>query len=115
MRSRLLLFAILAATCVLTAQDQRQAPPQAVKRIAKEVRHEILMLPNYDVFDDIKYSVSGYDVTLTGQVTNPTVKGEVENVVKHIEGVEKVVNRIEVLPSTDYRKERERYPGRRGG
>jgi len=101
MRSRLLLFAILAAPSVVLAQDQRQAPPQAVKRIAKEVRHEILMLPNYDVFDDIKYSVSGYDVTLTGQVTNPTVKGEVENVVKHIEGVEKVVNQIEVLPPTD--------------
>lgn len=98
MRSKLLLFAIFSAACVVWAQDQRQAPPQAVERIVREVRHEILLLPYYNVFDDIKYSVSGYDVTLTGQVTNPTLKRDVENVVKHIEGVEKVVNQIEVLP-----------------
>jgi hyperosmotically inducible protein len=94
----LLLFAVLAGTCVLWAEDQRQAPPQAVERIAKEVRHEILMLPYYDVFDNIKFSVTGYDVTLEGQVTNPTLKHDAENVVKHIEGVEKVNNQIEVLP-----------------
>lgn len=98
MRSKLLVFSILAVTSVLLAQDQRQIPPQAVERIVKEVRHEIVMLPYYGVFDDIKYSVSGYDVTLTGQVTNPTLKRDAENVVKHIEGVEKVTNQIEVLP-----------------
>ena len=98
MRSKLILFAILAATCVVLAQDQRQIPPQAGERIVKEVRHEILLLPYYGVFDDIKYSVSGYDVTLMGQVTNPTLKHDAENVVKHIEGVERVVNQIEVLP-----------------
>jgi hyperosmotically inducible protein len=98
MRSRLLVFSILALTPVLLAQEQRQVPPQAVERIVKEVRHEILLLPYYGVFDDIKYSVSGYDVTLMGQVTNPTLKSAAENVVKHIEGVEKVANQIEVLP-----------------
>ena len=43
--------------------------------------------------------MNGYDVTLAGQVTNPTLKRDAENVVKHIEGVEKVDNQIEVLPS----------------
>ena len=98
MPSKLFLPAILAVTGVLFAQEQRPVPPQAVERIVKEVRHEILMLPYYDVFDDIKYSVSGYDVTLMGQVTNPTLKRDAEDVVKHIEGVEKIVNQIEVLP-----------------
>ena len=98
MRSKILVFSILAITSGLLAQEQRQIPPQAVERIVKEVRHEILMLPYYGVFDDIKYSVSGYNVTLTGQVTNPALKREAENVVKHIEGVEKVTNQIEVLP-----------------
>jgi hyperosmotically inducible protein len=98
MRNKLLVFSILAVTSVLLAQDQRPIPPQAVARIAKEVRHEILMLPYYGVFDDIKYSVSGYEVTLTGQVTNPTLKRDAGNVVKQIEGVEKVTNQIEVLP-----------------
>ena len=64
----------------------------------KEVRHEILTLPYYCVFDKITYSVSGYQVTLMGQVTNPTLKSDAENVVKRIEGVEKVDNQIELLP-----------------
>lgn len=98
MRSKILVFSILAITSGLLAQEQRKIPSQAVERIVKEVRHEILMLPYYGVFDDIKYSVSGYEVTLTGQVTNPTLKRDAENVVKHIEGVEKVNNQIEVLP-----------------
>lgn len=98
MRSKLLLLAILGLPSMLCGQTPRQIPSQAVERIVKEVRHEILMLPYYDVFDDIKFSVTGYDVTLMGQVTNPTLKHDAENVVKHIEGVEKVVNQIEVLP-----------------
>ena len=98
MRSKLFVFPLLAVTSILLAQEQRPAPPQAVERIAREVRHEILMLPYYGVFDDIKYSVSGYAVTLTGQVTNPALKRDAEGVVKQIEGVEKVVNQIEVLP-----------------
>ncbi|MGA3328569.1 MAG: BON domain-containing protein, partial [Terriglobia bacterium] len=98
MRSKLLPLLFLALPSILCGQTPRQIPPQAVERIAKEVRHEILMLPYYDVFDDIKFSVNGYDVTLAGQVTNPTLKKDAENVVKHIEGVEKVDNQIEVLP-----------------
>jgi hyperosmotically inducible protein len=98
MRSKLLLLLVLGLPSILCGQTPRQVPPQAVERIAKEVRHEILMLPYYNVFDDIKFSVSGYEVTLMGQVTNPTLKHDAENVVKHIEGVEKVDNQIEVLP-----------------
>jgi hyperosmotically inducible protein len=98
MRSRLLRCAILLVGFVPYAQAQRPVPPQAVERIAKEVRHEILMLPYYGVFDNITGAVSGYTVTLMGQVTKPILKQDAENAVKHIEGVEKVVNQIEVLP-----------------
>lgn len=101
MRSKLLPLLVLVLPSLLWGQAPRQIPPQAVERIAKEVRHEILLLPYYGVFDDIKYSVNGYDVTLRGQVTNPTLKKDAENAVKHIEGVEKVDNQIEVLPLSD--------------
>jgi len=77
---------------------QKEVSPQAVDRIQKEVRHEILMLPYFDVFDNIAFKVDGDDVTLFGQVTRPTLKTDVERVVKTIEGVEKVDNQIEVLP-----------------
>jgi hyperosmotically inducible protein len=102
MRIKVLVLAIVGLTSLLCAQTQRPVPPQAVERIVKEVRHEIIMLPYYGVFDDIKYSVNGYDVTLMGQVTNPTLKRDAENVVKHIEGVEKVDNQIEVLPLSNF-------------
>ena len=56
------------------------------------------MLPYYGVFDNLSYKVEGYTVTLMGQVTRPTLKSSAEKVVKDIEGVEGVVNQIEVLP-----------------
>jgi hyperosmotically inducible protein len=67
-------------------------------RLVKEVRHELVMLPYYGVFDNLAYRVDGGTVTLMGQVVRPTLKSDAENVVKRIEGVDKVVNQIEVLP-----------------
>src|ERR1700681_2458082 len=86
------------ASAVLAQQDQA---PRSTERITKEVRHELMMLPYlgvFDNFDDLDYKVDGYNVTLVGQVTRPTLKSDAENVVKRIEGVEHVDNQIEVLP-----------------
>ena len=68
-------------------------------RLVRDVRHQLLMLPYYGVFDDLSFRVDpDGTVTLMGAVTRPTLKSDAENVVKHIEGVTKVVNQIEVLP-----------------
>ncbi len=67
-------------------------------RITREVRHELVMLPYYSVFDNLAYRVDGTRVTLFGQVTRPTLKSDAENAVKKIEGVTGVTNEIEVLP-----------------
>ena len=93
-------FVIVLAMSVipLPAQTPSEVAARAQERIAKEVRHEILMLPYYNVFDFLAFKVSGYNVTLMGQVTNPTLKNDAGNVVKRIEGVQKVDNQIEVLP-----------------
>jgi hyperosmotically inducible protein len=82
------LFPLFLAAGQTAAQD----------RIVKEVRHELVMLPYYGVFDNLAYRVEGGSVILMGQVTRPTLKSDAENVVKRIEGVESVVNQIEVLP-----------------
>jgi hyperosmotically inducible periplasmic protein len=66
--------------------------------LTKEVRHELVLLPYYTVFDDLSYRVDGSTVELSGQVTRPTLKSDAERVVKKIEGVSNVVNNIEVLP-----------------
>jgi hyperosmotically inducible protein len=92
----MLLAGLLALTTLGTAQDQPSARSQ--ERVTKEVRHELLMLPYFGVFDYIAFKVDGPTVTLLGQVVRPTLKSDAENSVKHIEGVEKVDNQIEVLP-----------------
>ena len=89
---------VLSTAFPVPAQPGQGVPARGVERIQREVRHEILMLPYYDVFDNITFKVEGYNVTLMGQVTRPTLKKDAGNVVKRIEGVEKVVNQIEVLP-----------------
>jgi len=100
---------ILAALFVLgtLAWAQTSKPQMATRpadanvseqRIAKEVRHELLMLPYYSVFDDLEFQVDGDTVTLMGAVVNPSLKSDAEAVVKKIEGVDKVVNQIKVLP-----------------
>ena len=74
----------------------------ALSRIDREVRHELVMLPFYGVFDNLSFRVNGGTVTLMGQVTRPTLKNDAERVVKGIEGVDRVVNKIEVLPLSSY-------------
>jgi hyperosmotically inducible protein len=71
---------------------------KAQDRITREVRHELVMLPYYGVFDNLVYRVDGGNVTLMGQVARPTLKSDAGNVVKGIEGVTHVDNQIEVLP-----------------
>jgi hyperosmotically inducible protein len=91
-------LAVFLATSSLNLAQQTPVSNRSVERIQREVRHELLMLPYLGVFDNLAYKVDGSTVTLLGQVTRPTLKSDAENVVKKIEGVEKVDNQIEVLP-----------------
>jgi len=68
------------------------------ERLAKQVRHELVMLPWYSVFDNLAFRIDRDKVTLLGQVTRPVLKSDAEAVVKRIEGVSSVRNDIEVLP-----------------
>ena len=94
MKHRLLVM-LLAVPIVHVAGQTRS---RGQDRLVREVRHELVMLPFYGVFDNLAYRVDGPTVTLLGQVTRPTTKSDAEKAVKTIEGVEKVVNNIEVLP-----------------
>jgi hyperosmotically inducible protein len=72
-----------------------------VERITREVRHELVMLPYYSVFDNLAYEVKGDGtVVLAGEVVRPTLKKDAEARVRDIEGVETVENRIEILPTS---------------
>ncbi len=133
MRNFQLLFALslCAAVCAAapvpqnsaTPQAQQNAPqdqsmaanetlsPESQDKLIREVRHELIMLPYYNVFDNLTFGINGRTVTLNGQVVQPVTKSDAENAVKHIEGVEKVINNIEILPPSnmDDRIRREVY------
>jgi hyperosmotically inducible protein len=94
MRPALFALAMCAAVPLIAPAQSEHAS----NAIVREVRHELVMLPYYGVFDNLAYKVDGSTVTLQGQVSRPVLKSDAENVVKKIEGVEKVVNDIEVLP-----------------
>jgi hyperosmotically inducible periplasmic protein len=96
LRNVLLLSAaiLLAQTGIAVAQPS----VDTIKRIEREVRRELITLPFYSLFDHFAFRVDGSSVTLMGKVTRPTLKSDAENAVKRIEGVENVVNQIEVLP-----------------
>ena len=87
-------------TAVEAASSADRLYPSAISeaRLQREVRHELVMLPYYGVFDYLSFRLDGNTVTLTGQVTRPTLKSDADAVVRDIEGVERVVNNIDVLP-----------------
>jgi hyperosmotically inducible protein len=97
-KSALLLLVPVALWAADDAKSTNSAKAGSADRLQREVRHELVMLPYYGVFDNLSYRVDGGKVSLFGQVTRPTLKRDAENAVKSVEGVTSVDNEIEVLP-----------------
>jgi hyperosmotically inducible periplasmic protein len=72
------------------------------RTLEEQVRHELIMLPHYNVFDSLSFQVTGDKVTLTGEVTWPTLRSDAANMVKGVPGVKSVDNQIEVLPLSPF-------------
>jgi hyperosmotically inducible protein len=104
---RALLVAVLMAAQLGVAPNTPASPlsppksqnePKSQQELKKEVRHVLVMLPYYSVFDNLAYRVEGDKVVLEGQVVRPSIKSDAEAVVKSVAGVGSIVNNIEVLP-----------------
>lgn len=95
--ARLLSFSFCLALSA-AAWSQQNPSEQSVMRMAQAIRKEVLTLPNYGVFDWITFQINGYNVILKGYASRPRLKDDVERVVKKVEGVAAVDNRIQVLP-----------------
>jgi osmotically-inducible protein OsmY len=97
-KTLVLAVAMIVSALSFSAQNA-MAADRGTERITKSVRHELNMIPYVNAFDYLAFTVNPDDsVTLLGDVTNPVVKSEAANVVKRIEGVERVDNQIHVLP-----------------
>jgi hypothetical protein len=107
MKRRISQFTISIFAMLLLAVAPAVALGQSVQgvtnpQLAKKVRHELVMLPYYGVFDNLAYSINGGNVTLYGQVVRPSTRSDAERRVKKIAGVTRVVNNIKVLPLSPF-------------
>jgi hyperosmotically inducible periplasmic protein len=102
MKRKIQNIALAAALCIGAIPifaGTGNPPPQD---LASQVRHQLVMIPYYNVFDDLGYSVNNGVVTLGGEVTNPVVKTDAARSVKHLPGVTQVINNIRVLPLSTF-------------
>ncbi|HJZ69800.1 MAG TPA: BON domain-containing protein [Blastocatellia bacterium] len=93
---------VFAASTIVSAAQLRGARDVQGYRFYDRIRKELVTLPYYGVFDNLAYQVNGTTVVLYGQVVRPSTKNDAERRVARIEGVERVVNRIEVLPLSPF-------------
>lgn len=97
--ARFAVFAIaFAILTVGAANAQEISTVKAGQALERKVFKKILALPYYGVFDNIRFSLDGGTVTLSGKVAEIRNRGDAEAAVKRIDGVEKVINNIKVLP-----------------
>ena len=90
-----IVLGLVALPAAVAAQHDAKA---SLSETARQVRHELVMLPFLSVFDNLQYQVDGSTVILSGQVNRPSLKKAAEHVAARVEGVETVENQIEVLP-----------------
>jgi hyperosmotically inducible protein len=102
--SKLLIFTAILAVSLLSLPVNAQSAFDQ-RALEKKVRHEILMLPYYDVFDFVQFNVSGGTVTLSGQVNEGTTRKDAAKRIQKLPGVTSVVNNIEVLPLSNFDNE----------
>jgi hyperosmotically inducible protein len=103
--SLLLVVGLAGRSLASPATKQQAPPPNSVDYeawLTNQVRHDLVMLPFYSVFDNLEYKVEGDKVTLMGEVVRPSLKDDAGSVVKHIEGVQSVDNQIQVLPLSPF-------------
>ena len=95
-------FVVALALAALPAAQATTHSERALTPMETMVRHELIMLPFLSVFDNITFHVDGSTVTLGGEVYRPSLKKSADRVVARIEGVDSVVNNIEILPTSPY-------------
>jgi len=108
MRTRfgLICVAILASALTAAGQSQENGPvftpgPPNESQLAQQVRHALLMLPYYSIFDELSFSLNGSVVTLQGACPPEPpwdIRSDAADAVKRIKGVTQVVNNIKLLP-----------------
>jgi len=93
---------VTAATVVLALSSPAWAADRKDLQIANDVSKQVLTYPQFSVFDSVHMQIDNGVVTLTGRVTMPYKKNDIEKRVAKIDGVHQVINQIGVLPVSQF-------------
>ena len=91
---------LAAVTAVADPAPSRYLPSS--ERLQEKIRKELVTLPYYGVFDNLAFKVNGGTVTLYGKVVRPTTKSDAEHRIARLAGINRVINKIEVLPMSSF-------------
>jgi hyperosmotically inducible protein len=93
-------FTVLAVVAFLSGSvaHAQGVDPDTDYRIFKAAASRVMSYTQFSIFDDVRASVDSGVVTLTGKVTMPYKRNDIERRIAGVEGVRQVVNRIDVLP-----------------
>lgn len=97
-----LVIMLAVASSVAVAATGDTGPGGGDIAMMKEIRKKLVTLPYYGVFDNLGFEIDGGTVTLHGQVVRSSTRKDAERRVAKIEGVERVINNIEVLPLSTF-------------
>jgi len=93
---------IAVAAVVLAMSAPALAADQGNLQVFRDVSRQVLRYPHFTVFDNVQAEVEQGVVTLTGKVTMPYKSTDIAKQVTKLKGVTQVVNRIEVLPVSQF-------------
>jgi osmotically-inducible protein OsmY len=96
--SRIACAMLLTALCSM-AQEHKWAG-RVLDDFEWTIHERLAAIPSHGVFDTLNFEVQGKTVALSGHVLDERVKQNAERAVRQLNGVEKVANHIEVLPSS---------------
>jgi osmotically-inducible protein OsmY len=83
---------------MLTMSTPAWAADGANLQILNDVTKQVLRYPHFTIFDSVQAQVDGGVVTLTGRVTMPFKRQDIERRVAKVNGVHTVRDQITVLP-----------------
>lgn len=96
-----LAFLFLVSVMIVPAASANEVRGSGDKTI-KKIRRELVTLPFLGVFDNLSFKMEDGVVTLFGQVSRPSLRKDAQRVVERVSGVDQVINKIEILPLSNF-------------
>lgn len=93
---------VVAAAVMLALSAPAWAADKGNLELFRQVQTQVLQYPHFTIFDTVNTRIDNGVVTLTGRVTMPYKRTDIEKRVAKVPGVSRINDRIEVLPASQF-------------